>query len=58
MIINIVSYRWQRHERTWLEGRAYSRVLPVECLLWLAQWNAGQTPWQRTELLTPRHAVI
>lgn len=58
MMVHVTAYRWTDRAGGWSEGRAYSYVLPVECLLFVAQWSAGECVWQHPERLTPRHAVI
>jgi hypothetical protein len=58
MIVYYVTYRRTERAGGWTEGRMYSRVLPVECLLFVAQWTAGENPWQHPlTRLTPRHAI-
>lgn len=58
MMVHVISWRWDHRVRAWQDSRAWSYVLPQECLLFVAQWTAGQTPWQRPEQLTPRHRVV
>lgn len=58
MIIHYVTYRKTDRHGGWTEGRMYSRVISDAGLQFLAHWALGESPWQHSDRLTPRHHVI
>ena len=53
-LVPVVLYRRTARHEGWNEGRRYVYPMPVECVLWLAEWQAGENVWQHPDTrLTP-----
>jgi hypothetical protein len=52
MLVAVTLYRRTDRAGGWNDGRRYTYPLPVECLLFIAEWSAGENRWQHPERLT------